>query len=145
MQYLLIVIALMGAGGYWYYNDSQSRIELLTANNAKLEIAVQTQTQALESIQADYARASEELTRVNDEFRVIRNQNNVLANKLAEHDLGVLGAARPDSVQRVINNASRKALRCFELLSGAEFTQAEMEATDAKSFNSECPWLYPSQ
>jgi len=145
MQYLLIVIALMGAGGFWYYKDSQSRIELLTANNAKLEIAVQTQTQALESIQADYARASEELTKVNDEFRVIRNQNNILANKLAEHDLGVLGASRPDSVQRVINNASRKALRCFELLSGAEFTQAEMEATDAKSFNSECPWLYPSQ
>lgn len=135
----------MGAGGFWYYKDSQSRIEALTANNAKLEIAVQTQTQALESIQADYARASEELNKVNDEFRVIRNQNNILANKLAEHDIGVLGAARPDSVQRVVNNASRKALRCFEILSGAELTQTEMEATDAKSFNSECPWLYPSQ
>lgn len=145
MQYLLIVIALMGAGGYWYYNESQARIAALTENNAKLEIAVQTQTQALESIQADYARASEELTKVNDEFRVIRNQNNVLANKLAEHDIAVLGAARPDSVQRVINSASRKALRCFDILSGAELTENEKEAESAQSFNSECPWLYPAQ
>ena len=135
----------MGAGGYWYYNESQARIAALTENNAKLEVAVQTQTQALESIQADYARASEELTRVNDEFRVIRNQNNVLANKLAEHDIAVLGAARPASVQRVINSASSKALRCFDILSGAELTENEKEAESAQSFNSECPWLYPAQ
>jgi len=145
MQYLLIVIALMGAGGYWYYNDSQARIAVLTENNAKLEVAIQTQTQALESIQADYARASEELTRVNDEFRLIRNQNNVLATKLAEHDIAVLGSARPDSVQRIVNTASKKALRCFELLSGAELTDSEKEAKSAQSFNSECPWLYPTQ
>lgn len=135
----------MGAGGFWYYKDSQGRIAMLTENNAKLEVAVQTQTQALESIQADYARASEELTRVNDEFQVIRNQNNVLVSKLQEHDIGVLGAARPDSIQRVINNASKKALRCFELLSGAELTEAEKEANSAQSFNSECPWLYSTQ
>ena len=135
----------MGAGGFWYYKDSQGRIAMLTENNAKLEVAVQTQAQALESIQADYARASEELTRVNDEFQVIRNQNNVLVSKLREHDLGVLGAARPDSIQRVINNASKKALRCFELLSGAELTEAEKEANSAQSFNSECPWLYSTQ
>jgi hypothetical protein len=145
MQYLVIVIAVMGAGGFWYYKDSQGRIAMLTENNAKLEVAVQTQTQALESIQADYARASEELTRVNDEFQVIRNQNNVLVSKLQEHDIGVLGAARPDSIQRVINNASKKALRCFELLSGAELTEAEKEANSAQSFNSECPWLYSTQ
>lgn len=135
----------MGAGGFWYYKDSQGRIAMLTENNAKLEVAVQTQAQALESIQADYARASEELTRVNDEFQVIRNQNNVLVSKLQEHDLGVLGAARPDSIQRVINNASKKALRCFELLSGAELTEAEKEANSAETFNSECPWLYSAQ
>ena len=145
MQYLVIVIAVMGAGGFWYYKDSQGRIAMLTENNAKLEVAVQTQTQALENIQADYARASEELTRVNDEFQVIRNQNNVLVSKLQEHDIGVLGAARPDSIQRVINNASKKALRCFELLSGAELTEAEKEANSAQSFNSECPWLYSTQ
>ena len=33
---LLIVIGVMGAGGYWYYNDTQARLSILTANNAKL-------------------------------------------------------------------------------------------------------------
>lgn len=135
----------MGAGGAWYYKDSQARIATLTENNAKLEIAVQTQKQALESIQADYARASEELNNVNEEFRVIRNQNNILSNKLAKHDLAELGTARPASVERVINNASKKALRCFELLSGAELTETEKEAESAQSFNSECPWLYSTK
>ena len=59
---LLIVIAVMGGIGYWYYTDTQARMAVLQENNAKLEIAVQTNEQALESLQADYARVNTELS-----------------------------------------------------------------------------------
>ena len=35
------VLGVVGYGGYMYYKDTQERIATLTANNAKLETAVQ--------------------------------------------------------------------------------------------------------
>ena len=133
----------MGAAFYWYYNESQARIALLTENNAKLEIALQTNEQALESIQQSLVLAQQEVRKVNKEFSLISQQNNVLANKLQKHDLGVLAYSKPKLVQGIINKATQKALRCFELLSGAELTEDEKNATSAKTFNSECPWFWP--
>ena len=51
---------------------------------------------------------------------------------------GNLATARPDSVQRVINNASAKAARCVELASGATLTEEELKV---ESKNSECQGL----
>jgi len=140
---MFLVMLVMTGGFYWYYNDTQNRMKILTENNAKLDIAVKTSEAAVASLQQDYARANQELTRLNTEFASIRAQNQVLADKLASHDLGVLGANKPALVERVINNASAKAGRCFEILSGAALTQTEKEAKDGKTFNSECPWLWP--
>ena len=133
----------MAAVGKWYYDDTQARIAILNENNAKLEVAVQTQEEAIESLQRDYARANEELQKVNADFAKTRAQNNVLSNKLAKHDLAVLGNSKPGLVEKVVNRASAKAGRCFELLSGAELTETEKNATSDKAFNSECPWLWP--
>jgi hypothetical protein len=140
-----ILLVAQSAAFYAYYKVTEQKLTVLVENNVKLEIAIATSEEAIQSLQADYKRAGEELTRVNDEFREIRAQNNVLADKLARHDLGVLGASKPGLVQRTINNASAKALRCFELLSGAELTSKEKEATSAQEFNSECPWLYSTK
>jgi chromosome segregation ATPase len=143
MSKILLVLLLGGSGlFYWYYNDTQARLAELVENNAKLEIAVQTNEAALKSVQEDLVKANEEAQKVNDEFSKIRAQNNVLANKLSKHDLGVLGAAKPALVEKIVNNASAKVSRCFELLSGAELTEEEKNATSDKAFNSECPWLW---
>jgi predicted nuclease with TOPRIM domain len=146
MSKFLLVLLLGGAGlFYWYYNDTQARLTELVENNAKLQIAVQTSEAALKSVQEDLKRANEETQKVNAEFQQIRAQNNVLAGKLQKHDLGVLGAAKPALVEKIINKASAKAGRCFELLSGAELTEEEKNATSEKAFNSECPWLWTSR
>jgi hypothetical protein len=84
------------------------------------------------------------LNRINTAFQKAREQNRELADRLAKHDLGILGSEKPALVERIINGASDKVGRCFELLSGAELTDNERNAKDAKSFNSECPWLYDS-
>jgi hypothetical protein len=141
---LMLVVMMMSGLGYWYYNDTQERIRVLAENNAQLEVAVATNEETISSMKADYALAVQTNQQLNDEFTQIRRQNRVLADKLSKHDLGVLGAAKPGLVERVINGASDKAGRCFELLSGAELTEKEQNAKSAKSFNSECPWLYDS-
>lgn len=139
------VLMLAMAGGFaWYYKDSQARISTLTENNAKLGIAVQTNEETISTLQKDYAAANAEIQRINTEFQAIREQNRELSNRLAKHDLGILGSEKPALVERIINGASDKVGRCFELLSGAELTEEERNAKDARSFNSECPWLYDS-
>ena len=140
---VMALISFVVAGAfYWYYNDTQERMAILNENNAKLEVAVQTSEAAVEQLQVDFQRASEELNKVNTEFADIRRQNRTLSDKLGRHDLGNLAENKPGLVERVINGASTKAGRCFELLSGAELTDKEKEAKNGKSFNSECPWLF---
>ena len=137
----VMMLVLCGAF-YWYYNDTQERIAILNQNNAKLETAVAISEEAVSTLQADFAKANQELSRVNKEFAAIRAQNNVLADKLAKHDLAVLGAGKPGLVERLVNRGTVNAGRCFELLAGAELTDKEKEATSGEAFNKECPWLW---
>ena len=140
---LLIVIAMMGGPGYWYYNDTQKRLAILQENNAKLEMAVATNEDTIKQLQIDYAKANKILNETQEKFRAIQAQNQVLADKLAKHDLGMLGASKPGLVGNIITGASNKAGRCFELESGSVLTEEEKNAKTANSFNSECPWMWP--
>ena len=140
---LLVVIAVMSSIGYWYYNDTQERIAILQSNNAQLNIAVQTNEQAISSLQADYAAVQAENNRINQAYAEIRRQNSRLSERLSTIDLGLIASQRPESIERAVNRGTVNAGRCFEILSGAPLTEAEQNATDGESFNKECPWLWP--
>jgi len=140
---LIVVILMMGSIGYWYYNDTQKTIKVLTENNAKLELAVETNEAAIESLQADYAAVAAENQRINEAYAEIRRQNSRLSSKLADMDIGLLAAERPDSIERAVNNGTENAGRCFEILSGSPLTEEEINAEDGETFNKECPWLWP--
>ena len=139
---LLVVIIVMGGIGYWYYTDTQSRMAILQDNNAKLNIAVQTNEAALESLQADYATAQNEISSLNAAYTSIRRQNQRLADKLQEIDLTAAAIANAESIERAVNRGTLNAGRCFELLSGAELNEKERNAQNDIAFNKECPWLY---
>ena len=138
----LIVIVVMSGIGYWYYNDTQSRMATLQENNAKLKTAIEINEATIDSMRESQRQLNQEIQRVNGDFARIRRQNQVLADKLADHDIGLLGEAKPGLIDRIIDNASDKAFRCFELMSGAELTEQERNAKNGNAFNSECPWLY---
>lgn len=139
---MALLVFVVGGMFYWYYNDSQERMAILNENNATLEVAIQISEETVDQLQTEYKKASEGLGKVNEAFTNIRRQNQVLRDKLSVHSLGVLAQNKPALVERVISRATAKANRCFELLSGANLTDKEREATNGKSFNSECPWLF---
>lgn len=140
---MFILMLAMGGAFYWYYSDSQERIAILQQNNAKLETAVAMNEETIKAMERDIQRAAEEMKKINEQFSAIREQNKELSNKLARHDLGVLASSKSGLVENIINRATGKVNRCFELLSGAPLTEEETNAKDGKSFNSECPWLWP--
>ena len=137
-----LIMCVMGAVGYWYYNDTQARLALLQENNVKLQVAVETNEQALTSLQEDYASAQNELTTLNTAYQAIRRQNDRLASKLQKIDLEAAAIANAEGIERAVNQGTLNAGRCFELLSGAELNDKERNAKNDIAFNKECPWLY---
>ena len=89
-----------------------------------------------------YAEIRRNFDSLERDFKDISSKNNELLERLSKHDIGALAYSKPNLVENIVNNASSKALRCFEIMSGAPLTNKERNASNAKEFNSECPWLF---
>jgi hypothetical protein len=145
-----LLLTVMCGGAYVYYTTTQRTIQALVSNNATLEANVITAQNAnqvnldtIDEMQRIYQEIQNDYLRLESEFQLIRSQNNQLRERLGRHNLGALAFSRPGLVERRINEASRNAARCFELLSGAPLTETERNATNERQFNSECSWLWP--
>ena len=119
---LIVVVGLVGGvvyAGYYYYKDTQSRIQTLTENNAKLETAKAIQDQTIETLIAD----REKFDKLNKELQVrldkANDYKNTLIDKLRKHDLSKLSLKKPGLVEKKINNGTKKLFRSWESLTGA--------------------------
>ena len=128
----------MGGGVYWYYNDTQKRIAILTENNVKLETAVQTNEQALAAQTAAFQSMQKENAKLQEEWKAINDRNRSLENRLSRHDIGAGGVAKPSLTEKVLNNATKNAQRCLEIFSGSPLTEKELNATKPSEINNEC-------
>jgi len=135
---MFVLMCAMGGGAYWYYNDTQERIAILTENNAKLESAVATNEQALAAQTAAFESMQVENAKLQKEFKDINDRNDALERRLSRHDIGAAALARPDSTERVLNNATKNAQRCLEIMSGSTLTEKELSATKPSEINPEC-------
>ena len=80
---LIAVVGLVGGvvyGGYYYYKDTQSRIQTLTENNAKIMAAKAVQDQTIETLIAD----REKFDKLNKELQVKLNAANEYKNTLID-------------------------------------------------------------
>ena len=119
---LIVVVGLVGGvvyAGYYYYKDTQSRIQTLTENNAKLETAKAIQDQTIETLVAD----REKFDKLNKELQVklekANEYKNTLIEKLRKHDLAKLSMQKPGLVEKKINNGTKKLFRSLESLTGS--------------------------
>jgi predicted nuclease with TOPRIM domain len=145
----MIVVALATAGGgFMHYKTVKADLEVAKANQAKLEEAVAGQKAVIEQQQKDFTailaanKALEEKNRVlNAEFKALDDRFNKINGQGEVRDIGKLAIDKDRAVERVINNASKKAMRCVEIAMGAELTEAEINATKKSEINAECPSL----
>ena len=114
---LVVVLGLVGGvvyGGYYYYKDTQSRIQTLTENSAKLETAKKVQDQTIATLVAD-AKKYEELNKdLNTRLNAANKYKNKLLGKLRKINLKKLSAEKPAVWEEKINNASKSLLESFE-------------------------------
>ena len=114
---LVVVLGLVGGvvyGGYYYYKDTQSRIQTLTENSAKLETAKKVQDQTIATLVAD-AKKYEVLNKdLNTRLNAANKYKNKLLGKLRKINLKKLSAEEPAVWEEKINNASKRLLESFE-------------------------------
>ena len=149
IRIVMIIIMLGGIGGgaaYIYKLKADNAV--LTANNAKLEDGIAEQKAVIEQQANDFKAilaANKELEDKNrvlqTEFKNLDERFNKINGKGEVRDIGKLAIERDKSVERVINNASKKAMRCVEIAMGSPLTEKERNATKKSEINSECPSL----
>jgi len=149
LRIVMIVIMLGGiGGGVAYVYKLKADNAILTANNAKLEDGIAEQKAVIEQQAKDFKQilaANKELEDKNrvlqTEFKNLDERFNKINGQGEVRDIGKLAIEKDRAVERIINNASKKAMRCVEIAMGAELTEKERNATKKSEINSECPSL----
>jgi len=103
-------------GGWYYYKDTQARIQTLTENSAKLEIATQQQNQTIQTLVDDAERFGELNRELNSQLEAANEYKDVLIEKLQKHDLARLSMQKPGLVETIINNATKELFNSLEQL-----------------------------
>tara|TARA_B100001057_G_scaffold426346_1_gene450350 strand:- start:3807 stop:4295 length:489 start_codon:yes stop_codon:yes gene_type:complete len=143
----IVLIMLAGAGGgVMYVKTLKSDLATSEANNLKLEQSVASQKAVIEQQANDFKKILEinkDLEQTNKtlaaEFAALDKRFNKINGKGEVRDLGDLAVKRSESVERVINKNTKKAMRCVEIAMGAELTEKEINATKKSEINAECP------
>ena len=119
---ILLIILLFGSlvgGGYFYYTDTQARIEQLRENNAQLKIAVEDNQNTIDALNA----AAEKNQRLSDELQERLNKSEEGRNRLitlfGKHDLTRLALKKPGLIETRVNDGTKKAFDGIESVSGA--------------------------
>jgi Na+-transporting NADH:ubiquinone oxidoreductase subunit NqrC len=119
---LIIVLGLVGGsvyGAYYYYKDSQQRIQILTENTAKLETAKLLQDDTINTLIEDRDRFAELTSELQTNLAEANVYKDVLIGKLRRHDLSTLSLKKPGLVEERINSGTARLFRSLEVLSGA--------------------------
>ena len=114
---LIVVLGLVGGvvyGGYYYYKDTQARIQTLTENSAKLEQAAELQNKTIATLEADAKKYAELNNQLQTKLVAANKYKNQLLSKLRKINLSKLSAEDPAKWERKINNASKRVLESFE-------------------------------
>ena len=114
---LIVILGLVGGvvyGGWYYYKDTQARIQTLTENSAKLEVATQQQEMTINTLVDDAEKYRELNKELNTKLEAANDYKNDLISKLRKHDLSRLSQQKPGLVEKKINNGTKKLFESFE-------------------------------
>ena len=142
MKMVMVVIMIGGlAGAGMYVMKLRSDNAILKANQIKLEEAVSSQKELIAKQQEDFKEILEANKKFNELVSALKKDIDDLDNRFNKdgRDFGKLAIEKTDSIQRIVNGASDKALRCVEIAGGAPLTEQELNATVKSEINRECP------
>jgi hypothetical protein len=109
-QLFIGIIVILGLGGYWLYTENQT----LTANNFKLEAAVEEQKQTMVALRESYEKQGKALmnmSRMNAEIEAEKAEYLAIFSR---HNLDMLALKKPGLIENRMNNASELVMEGLE-------------------------------
>lgn len=111
MQQMLIgIILVLGLGGYWLYNENQT----LSANNMKLESALEEQTAAMAAMKESYEKQGKALMNMSRKNAEIEAEKAEYLAIFARHNLDMLAIKKPGLIEIRFRNASDAVMEGLE-------------------------------
>ena len=101
--FVLAILAGIGYGAYYVYNDTMQRMAVLRDNNAKLEVAVKAKDTTIKSLQENMEKQIELTRNLNAKLSEAEENNKRIAELLAETDVVKNSLNDPVSTEKKIN------------------------------------------
>ena len=101
--FVLAILAGIGYGAYFIYNDTMQRMATLRDNNAKLEVAVKSKDSTIKSLKENMEKQIKLTQDLNNKLSVAEENNKKISKILAETDIVKNSIADPIASEKKIN------------------------------------------
>ncbi len=109
-QLFMGITIVLGVMCYWLYNTNQA----LQAENAALEVAMQTQSETIDTLQNDMQVQTSALLEVQGKNQEIEAEMNRYLDIFKRHNLTKLAAAKPGLIEPKANKATKEVFDGIE-------------------------------
>ena len=109
-QFFIAIILVLGLGSWWLYNENQT----LTANNLKLEYAVEEQQRTMEVMKEQYEKQGKSLMQMTRRNAEIEQEKAEYLAIFSRHNLDLLALKKPGMIELRFNNASEAVMEGLE-------------------------------
>ena len=120
---IIIVVGLLGGAAYgakYYYDTTQNTIAQLRENNAKLEVANETNQATIEKMGQDSKRLNELNSELSVNLRKSEKYGDELRNTLNKHNLTHLANKKPGLIEKRMQNATDKLWDDLESITSSD-------------------------
>ena len=111
--FIVAILSGVGYGAYYYYNDTQKRIATLRENNAKLEVAVDTAQESIETLQGNVTKLANLNKGLQESLQKAEAYGDELRAKLSNLDLVVEAFKNSKVLEGKMNGATANLWRDF--------------------------------
>ena len=101
--FVLAILAGIGDGAYFIYNDTMQRMATLRDNNAKLEVAIKAKDSTIKSLKENMEKQIKLTRDLNNKLSVAEENNKKISKILAETDIVKNSIADPIASEKKIN------------------------------------------
>jgi hypothetical protein len=109
-QFFIAIILVLGLASWWLYNENQT----LTANNYKLELAVEEQQRTMEVMKEQYEKQGKALQNMSRRNAEIESEKAEYLAIFSRHNLDLLALKKPGMIELRMNNASEAVMEGME-------------------------------
>ena len=106
--FVLAILAGIGYGTYFVYNDTMQRMATLRDNNAKLEVAVKSKDAAISALKENMEKQIKLTKDLNNKLTIAEENNKKISNLLAKTDIIKNSLADPIGQEKRINEQVNK-------------------------------------